>query len=69
MLHQPKVVVLRFDGTEVLRLENGTKCFERPVLSSYKPNLIELICDGKVVYAILGGKVQLNCLQLLMQID
>lgn len=66
MLHQPKVVVLRFDGMEVLRLENGSKCFERQVLSSYKPNSIEMIWDGKVVYAILDGKVQLNCLQLLM---
>jgi len=41
-----------FDGVEVLRIENGVKCYEVLVPADTQPNLIEMAWDGEIVYAV-----------------
>jgi hypothetical protein len=41
-----------FNGVEVLRIEDGVKCYEVLVAANTEPNLIEMAWDGKIVYAV-----------------
>lgn len=52
MNHQPKVIQIKFDGIEVIRIEDGRKSKEVMVCADKKPALIEMLWDGEVVYAI-----------------
>ncbi len=47
-----------FDGIEVLRIEDGVKCYEVPVSANTEPDLIEMRWDGEVVYAISPASTQ-----------
>ena len=52
MSNQPRTIQLYFDGVEVLRIEDGVKCYEVLVAANTQPNLIEMAWDGKIVYAV-----------------
>ena len=52
MNHQPKKIQIKFDGIEVIRIEDGKKSKEVMVVADKKPELIEMLWDGEVVYAI-----------------
>lgn len=41
-----------FDGVEVLRIEDGVKCYEVLVPANTQPNLIEMAWDGTIVYSV-----------------
>jgi hypothetical protein len=41
-----------FDGVEVLRIEDGNKCHEILFPPGHQPNLMEMMWDGELVYAI-----------------
>ena len=47
-----------FDGVEVLRIEDGVKCYEVLVPANTEPNLIEMRWDGEVVYAVSPASTQ-----------
>lgn len=62
MNHQPRIIQIKFDGIEVIRIENGEKSKEVMVRADKKPELIEMLWDGEVVYAIApqSGSVLIN---------
>jgi hypothetical protein len=41
-----------FDGVEVLRIEDGSKCHEILFAPGHQPNLMEIRWDEELVYAI-----------------
>ena len=41
-----------FDGVEVLRIEDGNKCHEILFPPGHQPDLMEMMWDGELVYAI-----------------
>lgn len=41
-----------FDGVEVLRIEDGEKRHEILFPADHQPDLMELVWDGELVYAI-----------------
>ncbi len=58
MSNQPRTIQLYFDGVEVLRIEDGVKCYEVSVPADTEPNLIEMRWDGEVVYAVSPASTQ-----------
>ena len=41
-----------FDGVEVLRIEDGKECHKILFPPGHQPDLMELLWDGEVVYAV-----------------
>jgi hypothetical protein len=41
-----------FDGVEVRRIEDGSKCHEILFSPDHQPDLMEMRWDGELVYAI-----------------
>ncbi len=58
MTYQPRVIQLHFDGIEVLRIEDGKKSYEKLVLASVEPELIEMRYDGEIVYVLAANSSQ-----------
>jgi hypothetical protein len=50
--NQPRTIQLYFDGVEVLRIEDGVKCYEVLAPANTEPNKIEMAWDGTIVYSV-----------------
>lgn len=58
--NQPKTIQMFFDKVEVLRIEDGKKCHEISFPADHQPDLMELVWDGEVVYAISPASSQVH---------